>query len=222
MALRAVLADHQKMFTEGVKALLKEMKCTTIKIVGTVHSQEELFDMTKYPIDILIVELTFGGTLDTSLLSELKEKHPEMKVIILSSYSESHIVREAFIKGADGYVSKSNNILELIQCIDFVAEGKTYIGDGLRLSPTYDKNKKTSPTVKKTSIEDRYLLKQKLTKREKEILSLIVQFKDNKTIAKDLFISDQTVSVHRKRIMKKFGVNSTVNLIKFSMDHQLV
>lgn len=222
MALRAVLADHQKMFTEGVKALLKEMNCTTIKIVGMVHTQEDLFNMIIFPVDILIVELTLGGKLDSSLISEIKQRHPDLKIIILSVYGEPHIVREAFINGADGYVSKSNHILELVQCIDFVADGKTYIGDGLRLSPVYDKTKKSTSAIKKTSLEDKYLLKQKLTKREKEILHLIVQFKDNKTIAKELYISDQTVSVHRKRIMKKFGVNSTVNLIKFSMDHQLV
>ena len=67
-----------------------------------------------------------------------------------------------------------------------------------------------------------FLLKQKLTKREREILGLIVQFKNNKAIGQELYISDQTVSAHRKRIMKKLGVNNSVNLIKFSLDHQLV
>lgn len=222
MALRAVLADQQKMFTEGVNALLKEMNCSIIKVVGMVHNQEDLFQMLNFPVDILIIELTLGGKLDSALISELKKKHPNTKVIILSMYGEPHIVREAFINGADGYVSKGNHILELIQCIDFVAEGKTYIGDGLRLSPAYEKSKKSTVGEKKIIVQDKYLLKQKLTKREKEILSHIVQFKDNKTIAQELYISDQTVSVHRKRIMKKFGVNSTVSLIKFSMDHQLV
>jgi DNA-binding NarL/FixJ family response regulator len=222
MALRAVLADQQKMFTEGVNALLKEMNCSIIKVGGMVHNQEDLFQMLSFPVDILIVELTLGGKLDSSLVSELKKKHPNVKVIILSMYGEPHIVREAFINGADGYVSKTNHILELIQCIDFVADGKTYIGDGLRLSPAYEKSKKSAVGDKKIIVQDKYLLKQKLTKREKEILSHIVQFKDNKTIAQELYISDQTVSVHRKRIMKKFGVNTTVSLIKFSMDHQLV
>lgn len=222
MALRAVLADPQKMFTEGVNALLKDMNCSIIKVVGFVHSQEELFSMLNFPVDVLIVELTLGGKLDISLITEVRKKNPHIKIIILSAYGESHIVREAFIKGADGYVSKSNHILELIQCLDFVSEGKTYIGDGLRLSPAYEISKKSTTVDKKINVHDKYLLKQKLTKREKEILSHIVQFKDNKTIAQELFISDQTVSVHRKRIMKKFGVNSTVSLIKFSMDHQLV
>jgi len=140
----------------------------------------------------------------------------------LSNYGEAHFVRDAFIQGADGYVLKSNHSLELIQCIDQVLEGKTYLADGLRLTPEFDKKERASSTDRKKVYEDRYLLKQKLTNREKQILSLIVQFKNNKTIAQELFISDQTVSAHRKRIMKKFGVNNTVNLIKFTIDHQLV
>lgn len=101
-------------------------------------------------------------------------------------------------------------------------EGRTYLAEGLRLAPEYDKQKKSSQREKRKIFEDRYLLKQKLTKREKEILTMIVQYKNNKTIAEELFISDQTVSAHRKRIMKKFGINNTVKLIKFSLDHQLV
>jgi DNA-binding NarL/FixJ family response regulator len=102
-----------------------------------------------------------------------------------------------------------------------VMEGKTYMADGIRISPEFV-NQPNTASKKIKVYEDRFLLKQKLTKREKEILTYIVQFKNNKTIAEELFISDQTVSAHRKRIMKKFGVNNTANLIKFSVDHQLV
>jgi DNA-binding NarL/FixJ family response regulator len=222
MATRAVIADHQKMFTEGIQAILTEMRFPPIKIVGVAHSLEELNKMTEFPIDLLILELALADHLGTSLISELKKSQPKIKIIILSNYGEAHLVRDAFIQGADGYVLKSNHSLELIQCIDFVLEGKTYLADGLRLAPEFDIQKKSSLSEKRRIYEDRYLLKQKLTKREKEILSMVVKYKNNRTIAQELYISDQTVSAHRKRIMKKFGVNNTVDLIKFTLDHQLV
>jgi DNA-binding NarL/FixJ family response regulator len=141
----------------------------------------------------------------------------------LSNYGEAHFVRDAFIQGADGYVLKSNHSLELIQCIDQVLGRQNLSGRRLATwLQSLIKRKEQSSTDRKKVYEDRYLLKQKLTNREKQILSLIVQYKNNKTIAQELFISDQTVSAHRKRIMKKFGVNNTVNLIKFTIDHQLV
>jgi len=222
MATRAVIADHQKMFTEGIQAILTEMQFPPIKIVGVAHTLDELNKMTEFPIDLLITELALTDQHGATYISELKVMWPDIKIIILSNYGEANIVREAFIQGADGYVLKSNHSLELLQCIEFVMEGRTYLAEGLRLAPEYDKQKKSSQREKRKIFEDRYLLKQKLTKREKEILTMIVQYKNNKTIAEELFISDQTVSAHRKRIMKKFGINNTVKLIKFSLDHQLV
>jgi DNA-binding NarL/FixJ family response regulator len=205
MATRAVIADHQKMFTEGIQAILTEMQFPPIKIVGVAHSLDELNKMTEFPIDLLIMELALTDQHGATYISELKVMWPDIKIIILSNYGEANIVREAFIQGADGYVLKSNHSLELLQCIEFVMEGRTYLAEGLRLAPEYDKQKKSSQREKRKIFEDRYLLKQKLTKREKEILTMIVQYKNNKTIAEELFISDQTVSAHRKRIMKKFG-----------------
>ncbi|HRO08216.1 MAG TPA: response regulator transcription factor [Saprospiraceae bacterium] len=222
MATRAVIADFQKMFTEGIQAILKDMNPHPVKIVGVANNLEELYKLTEFPIDLLILELAISDNLDTSLITELKMSNPETKIIILSNYGESGLVRDAFKKGVDGYVMKTNHSIELIQCIDFVMAGRTYIAEGLRLAPEYDAQKKKPQVDRKKICEDRILLKQKLTKRESEILSLIVQYKNNKTIAQELYISDQTVSAHRKRIMKKFGINNTVKLIKFSLDHQLV
>ncbi len=222
MATRAVIADNQRMFTEGIQAILTDMRFPPIKIVGVAYSLDELNKMSAMPIDLLIIELAIADTKGATFISELKKAKPGIRIIVLSNYGEPHLVRDAFIQGADGYVLKSNHSLELVQCIDQVLEGKTYLADGLRLTPEFDKQEKVLSTDSRKIYEDRFLLKQKLTNREKQILSLIVQFKNNKTIAQELFISDQTVSAHRKRIMKKFGVNNTVNLIKFTLDHQLV
>ena len=70
--------------------------------------------------------------------------------------------------------------------------------------------------------QDGFNLKNKLTRREREILKLIVQAKNNKEIGKELFISDQTVGVHRKNIMRKLGVRNSISLIRFAMDNNLV
>lgn len=222
MAIRAVIADHQKMFAEGVQAILSDLRYPRLKIVGVAYQLEELKKMMEFPIDLLLIEMSISDYKGASIIAELIKLQPKIKIIVLSNYGSSELIRDAIIQGAQGYVLKSNNSLELIQCIDEVMEGKTFLAEGLRLTPEFEGEKKTPKAHNPKVYEDRYLLKQKLTKREKHILSLIVQFKNNKTIAQELFISDQTVSVHRKRIMKKFGVNNTVNLIKFTLDHQLV
>ena len=98
-------------------------------------------------------------------------------------------------------------------------EDKTYIAPGLHITPP---NGKRLSKGKKSIYEDRFVIKQKLTPREQEVLELITEAKNNKEIAKELFISDQTVGVHRKNIMRKLGVKNTINLIKFAFENQLV
>jgi DNA-binding NarL/FixJ family response regulator len=222
MATRTVIADYQRMFAEGIQALLADMPYPPLKILGVAHSIDELGKMSLLGIDLLIVELAMAEETQTSFISELKRKFPTMRIIVLSNYGDASLVRDAFKQGADGYVLKSHHVLELMHCIESVMGGKTYMAEGLRLAPELNRIPKQEITDSKKLLEDRFLLRQKLTRREREILTLIVQFKNNKSIAQELFISDQTVIAHRKRIMKKLGVNNTVNLIKFSMDHQLV
>ncbi|MCE2790035.1 MAG: response regulator transcription factor [Saprospiraceae bacterium] len=222
MAIRTVIADYQRMFAEGIQALLSDVPYPPLKVLGVAHSIDEVEKMSFMGIDLLIVELAMAEKSESSLLGEMKRKFPAMRIIVLSNYGDSALVREAFKQGADGYVLKSHHILELIQCIDAVMTGKTYMAEGLRLAPELKRVENQNDVESKKLLEDSFLLRQKLTRREREILSLIVQFKNNKAIAQELFISDQTVIAHRKRIMKKLGVNNSVNLIKISMDHQLV
>lgn len=222
MSIRTVIADHQKMFAEGLEALIASMNVAALKVSGIANSLQDLERMMHFAIDLLIIELSIADNRGASILADFKKMNPGMRIIVLSSYGSAALVREAFVNGADGYVMKTHNSLELWRCIEKVSAGETYLAEGLRLTPELVKKQPVKPERNYRDMEDSFLLKQKLTKREREILTLIVQFKNNKAIGQELYISDQTVSAHRKRIMKKLGVNNSVNLIKFSLDHQLV
>jgi len=210
------------MFAEGLEALITCMNISALKVSGIANSLQDLERMMHFVIDLLIIELSISDHRGASILADFKKLNPGMRIIVLSSYGSAALVREAFVHGADGYVLKNHNSLELWRCIEKVTGGETYLAEGLRITPELNKNQSVNPERNYRNMEDSFLLKQKLTKREREILGLIVQFKNNKAIGQELYISDQTVLAHRKRIMKKLGVNNSVNLIKFSLDHQLV
>ena len=223
MALKAVIADHQCMFTEGLQAILKGMKNPPFAITGVANHRDELQKFISYAFDILIVEVGLFGQEGLSWIQELKKSKPGIKIIALTTYSESSIVRDTFLHGADGYLLKSNQIIELFECIQDVRQNKTYLGEGVRISPEKRSVKKNADPLKTFKVyEDRFLLKQKLSRRESEVLKHIVLAKSTKEIADELFISNQTVSAHRKSIMRKLGANSTANLIKFALENQLV
>ena len=138
---------------------------------------------------------------------------------MLTAYGDHKFVSQALKSRADGYILKSNELEDFYEAVEEVISGNTYLGPGLHITPP-NGSKVMSP--KKSNYEDRFVIKQKLTVREHEVLELITQAKNNKEIARELFISDQTVGVHRKNIMRKLGVRNTINLIKFAIDNQLV
>ncbi|MCL4110525.1 UNVERIFIED_CONTAM: hypothetical protein GTU68_047774 [Idotea baltica] len=91
--------------------------------------------------------------------------------------------------------------------------------EGLRLTPKIGHKPKSE--VRQNLFGDHFQIKQKLTKREKEVLEHIVLAKSNIEIGEVLFISEQTVGVHKKNIMRKLGVHNTVSLVRFAIDNNL-
>lgn len=221
METNIVVLDCQKMFVEGLDAYFKLYE-KEFKISNSVCSAEELQKAIQVDeFDILILELNIPDQDGLSLIQNLRKEKPEIKILVLSSYTDSKLVRNTMINGADGYVAKKSTFRELIYALKEINDGHTYIGEGLRTSPAvYSKEEK--PSEMKIEYNDTFTLKQKLTKREQEILELITQGKSNKHIGKELYISFQTVGVHRKNIMKKLGIRNTVTLIKFALENHLV
>jgi len=168
---------------------------------------------------LAILDLNLPDQDGLELIPQIRRSFKDLKIMVLTSYGDFKFVGAALKKGADGYVLKSNEPEDLIKGIQEIMIGETYIAPGLHITPP---NGKRLTNGKKSIYEDRFVIKQKLTKREHEVLELITQAKNNKEIAKELFISDQTVGVHRKNIMRKLGVRNTINLIKFALENQLV
>lgn len=219
MTVKTVIADNQIMFSEGLQAILKEIKHPAVKVVGIATDKDELEQLMIFPIDMIIVNPAVFSHEDFRWIKQIRKVKQHIKIVIVSEINNQKIIKAAFVNGADGYVMKSNQSIELFQCIERVMEGHTFMAEGLTITPEY--NTKIQPEPK-LQFDERFAYKQKLTKREREILGLIVQCKNNKDIAKELYISDQTASVHRKSIMKKFAVNTTNALIKFTIENQII
>jgi DNA-binding NarL/FixJ family response regulator len=188
-----------------------------MEVVGILHEGGTVFDkISRNVADVLLLDLNLPDRDGLDLLPELTKKYPELKVIVVTMYDHPKFIQESFKSGASGYILKSSGFSELKKAIIEVTGGNRYIGDGLMMFP------KEIVEQKNGKFDDTYSIKNKLTKREKEILILISQAKSSKEIAEVLFISDQTVSVHRKNIMRKLNVNNTASLIKFAIQNNLI
>ena len=217
--INTVLADAHELFMDGFEKVLTDLSYPRVEVMARANSAR-LLKQTLYEHrpDILFMELNFTDEDGLSLIPVIKQEWPDLRLCVVSGYTDHKFVKEAFQKGADGYYSKYNNLAEISDCLNDLMVGNTFLATGLEITPSKNgsKSKRTQP------FEDRFLLRKKLTRREQEVLELITKALNNKEIASQLYISDQTVGVHRKNIMRKLGVRNTVNLIKFAIDHQLV
>jgi DNA-binding NarL/FixJ family response regulator len=221
-AIRAVLADEHELFSEGIQRILSELKNPVIEVIAAVRSGKDLIGaIEKEKTDLVLFELNFTDVEYDQLIRKIRQVDRDVKLIILSAYGEMKLVRNCFNLGIDGFLLKSNSVIELEKGISEVMQGQVFIGEGLQVAPP-NRDEEGEAPEDETRLNDRFLIKQKLTKRETEILQLICAGLNNRQISKELFISDQTVGVHKKNIMKKLKVNSTPDLIRFAMEKKIV
>lgn len=220
IAIKTIIADKQKMFVQALTNSLNSDAEKVFEVLNTVESAEDLFkEVEAAEPELVIMDLNLADEDGLTILPKLRNLSKGMKICVLTEYGDYKFVKEAMIKGADGYILKSNSLEDFGDCIRTIFNGETFIAPGLHITPP---KMKIGMAAKKSIYEDRFMIKRKLTTREQEVLALITQAKNNKEIADELYISDQTVGVHRKNIMRKLGVRNTVNLVKFALENQLV
>ena len=219
-AIRVIIADDHQLFIEGIKTILtRAQDPLKFEIIGEAHSGTELLKILKKDEpDLLLLDLNMPERDGLSVLTDVKKDYKNIRVLALTMYDEVKLVRTAFNEDVDGYILKSTGKLELLEAIAEIMDGGRFFGEGVRIHIAPDEFVEKIPG----QFDDKFVQKYNLTKREIEILKLITQALSNKEIAKELYISDQTVSVHRKNIMRKLNVSNTAALIKLAYDNSLV
>ncbi|MCH2081571.1 MAG: response regulator transcription factor [Saprospiraceae bacterium] len=222
--VQTILADNHQIFIEGVKKVLASVsQKRQIKIIGEFSSGSNLLEALKNEtVDLLILELSLPDHDGFEIIDYICKERIDCKVLVFSAYEDPKIVKQAFRKGVDGYILKSRPVEELFTAIEEVLADGNFVGDGVQISGNNVAVKRKFQNRSVSLFADRFMRKYSLTKRELEILKLISQALSNKQIAKELFISDQTVSVHRKNIMRKLGVSNTAGLVKIAYDYSLI
>ena len=209
--IKVLIAEDHQIFAEGLKSVLEGSRQMRIKVVAEETTGTKLPDVVaEHKPDVILLDLNLSGEDGLLLLPRIKRENRGIRVIALTMYDDPKIVAAAFKAGANGYVLKGFAIQDLFKAIDSVMQGEEYIGQGVE-APT---DRTDMPlTLTAHAYADRFVKRYQLTKREIEVLKLITQALSNKEIARELYISDQTVSVHRKNIMRKLGVNNTAGLL---------
>lgn len=208
--IKIIIADDHQMFLEGLVALFTETE--DIKIIGTaVDGDGALQLLATEEIDIVISDISMPGIDGIELNSRIKKKYPNVKTLILSTFSEPEKIKKLVNNKVNGYLLKNAEKSELLNAIYTIHKGENYFSEEV-------KDKYTNSffsTEKNTSVTP------VLSRREKEILKHIAEEYTTPEIADKLCISQNTVNTHRKNLISKLGVKSVAGLVKYAMNNGL-
>lgn len=212
--IKVVLLDDHQMFRDGLKAVISDEK--KIELTGAVGSAKELYKLleTDNP-DLLITDITMPDISGIEVTAYINENYPNTKVLILSMHSNEEFIIKALNAGAKGFLPKETGADELLEAINAIHNGNCYFNKNISDTILNSMVSRTKQTKQQAQLAE-------LTKREIEILKLVVEGLTNKEIAKQLFISIRTVDSHKNNLMTKLNLKSTVELVKFAIKNKLV
>jgi DNA-binding NarL/FixJ family response regulator len=214
--MKVLIADDHVIVRECIKALLSQEK--NISIVGEASNGKTLLELyEKIRPDVVLTDISMPEVDGWEAIVELKRRFNFSKVIVLSMSSDTRSVATIMEAGAAGYLSKDCSRDELIQAINFVHSGDKYISPNVSLqilnnSPLSDKEHTRLQSSKELGI----------SKRELEVLKLVVEGLTNNEIADRLFNSKRTIESHRRSLIEKTGSRNTADLVKFAYTNHIL
>jgi len=198
--IRIVLVDDHPLVREGLQARLARV--ASVEVVGEADGAESALKLlAELDVDLVLMDLGMKEVNGIELTRLVVQRHPDVAVLILSMYDNPEYVSGAMQAGARGYVLKDAPSVQIVQAIETVAGGGTY------LSPTI-----ASCLFGPASAE------RSLSQREQEMLEYLAKGLASKQIAKTLNISVRTVEAHRQSIKRKLNLEGQAELIKFAVE----
>ncbi|TDO73584.1 LuxR family two component transcriptional regulator [Flavobacterium chryseum] len=215
--IRVVLADDHVFVRDGIKSLLENE--ANIEVVGEAIDGADALEVvaTNKP-DLLIVDIRMPNLTGIEVVEKLRSDSNDVKIIMLSMHESEEYVLKSIKAGADGYLLKGSSKEEFLKALHTVAAGGKYFsGDISSILISQLTNPSTSLEPKQNLGEEMMI-----TKREKEILTLLLSGKGNKEIAEALEISKRTAEVHRFNLMKKLKVKNLIELSNKATEYSLL
>lgn len=219
-----LIADEHQLFADGLSLIVRECKEPVTSVVAIVNDGKTLLQKLKSVMpDVLILDLALPELDGFSVLESVRKQNYDLKILIVTTLEESRNLREALKYKIDGYILKKASQNEFLRALKDVLQGKLYLDPRVELVGIGGKSLRQQETANNNDkFEELFIRQYQLTKREMEVLKLIGKAAKNEEIGKHLFISEQTVGVHRKNIMRKLGVKSSTSLVKIAYDHNLI
>ena len=210
---RILLADDHALIRHGIKNIIK--KNEQLVVVGEVSNGKQLMSFLEdSEVDLIILDITMPDIGGMEAIGLVKNKYPWIKILMLTMHKNKQYFYNAMTAGANGYLMKDDSDEELLVAITKVISGKSYISPYMADDFADDvinmyRNERRTPF-------------QQMTKREKEILQLVVQGFTSKQMAEQLKLSQRTIDHHRSNLLRKFNRKNSVDLVSYAVRNGFV
>lgn len=204
--INIIIVDDHDLFRKGLKAIFKEIE--DITVIAEASNGKELLEIISYnkpQLVLLDIKMPLMNGIDTT--KAVLKKYPDINILILSQYDDSDYYNQLIELGVKGFVLKNSELEELLIAIRAIAKGNTYFSQSLLVNLLKNKNSDSSI---------------KLTKREKEIITLLAKGYTTEEIKNELFISFRTVEQHKYKLLIKTNTKNSLQLLIYSIKNNLI
>ncbi|WP_020560432.1 response regulator [Thiofilum flexile] len=213
MNAKVLLIDDHTLFRAGLKDLLCRRNINVVTAVGS--GEEGIQCAATLQPDIVLLDMRMPQMDGLAVLRQLHNSYPDLRIVMLTTSTNESDLVEALRSGARGYLLKDIEPDELVVALQEIMQGKTVVAP--ELAPVLARYVQGSePQSADQKAVDPFA---GLTPREYEILTLLAEGQSNKVIARNLGISDGTVKLHVKAILRKLGVSSRITAAVMAVEH---
>jgi two-component system response regulator NreC len=208
--ISVLIVDDHAVVRSGLRLLLDREE-GIVAVDEAANADEAVYRMIEHKPDVLLIDVTMPGRSGIEAIPKLLESSPDTKVLVLSMHDDPRYVRDAFAAGANGYVLKEAADAEVVAAIRDVAAGGSYVNPALGARMVAAEAREAAET-KADPLSD----------REREVLRMLALGHTNQEIAKTLYISVRTAETHRSHIMRKLGLESRADLVRYALAKRLI
>jgi two-component system, NarL family, invasion response regulator UvrY len=208
--INVLLVDDHELVRTGIKRILSDVR--GIKVIGEAGSGEEAIKMVReHQPDVVLMDINMPGIGGLEATRKLKHMCPNLKVIVVTVYTDEPFPTRLLEAGAAGYLTKGSNVDEILTAIQTVFEGDRYIAADIARQMAFS----ILPGGERSPLE-------KLSRREMQVMMMVTQGQSTQQISDSLCLSPKTVSTYRYRLYEKLGVDNDVELTHLAIRHGMI